>query len=88
MWVLQEVLEMYMRELPTMNYAANTGKQSMFLEKCVMNGYITFSFFLLLKIASSPLNGFLNFTGVDISSRVVIIRQLWVSYAGNIARFF
>lgn len=35
---------MYMRELPNMNYAANTGKQSMFLERCVMNGYIMFSF--------------------------------------------
>ncbi|XP_024025448.1 uncharacterized protein LOC21398602 [Morus notabilis] len=43
---LQEVLKMYATELPTMNYAANTGKQSMFLERCVMNGkYCT----LLLK---------------------------------------
>lgn len=30
---------MYMKELPAMNYAANTGKQSMFLERCVTNGY-------------------------------------------------
>ncbi|XP_048322061.2 uncharacterized protein LOC107431598 isoform X5 [Ziziphus jujuba] len=45
-WVLQEVLKLYTRELPTMNFAANTGKQSMFLERCVMNGkYCT----LLLK---------------------------------------
>ncbi|KAE8098705.1 hypothetical protein FH972_016749 [Carpinus fangiana] len=43
---LQEVLKMYMKELPAMNYAANTGKQSMFLERCVTNGkYCT----LLLK---------------------------------------
>ncbi|KDP26207.1 hypothetical protein JCGZ_22453 [Jatropha curcas] len=35
---LQEVLRIYTRELPTMNYAANTGKQSMFLEKCVSSG--------------------------------------------------
>ncbi|KAL5546445.1 hypothetical protein UlMin_006132 [Ulmus minor] len=46
---LQEVLKMYMKELPAMNYAANTGKQSTFLEKCVMNGkYCT----LLLKFKS------------------------------------
>ncbi|XP_047167116.1 uncharacterized protein LOC124836092 isoform X1 [Vigna umbellata] len=35
---LQEVLEMYRTELPGMNYAANTGKQSKFLERCVTNG--------------------------------------------------
>ncbi|XP_031251016.1 uncharacterized protein LOC116108910 [Pistacia vera] len=47
---LQEVLNIYTRELPTMNYAANTGKQSMFLEKCVLNGkYCT----LLLKSKST-----------------------------------
>ncbi|KAK9128880.1 hypothetical protein Syun_017677 [Stephania yunnanensis] len=44
--LLQEVLQMYMKELPAMNYAANTGKKSLFLERCVMNGkYCT----LLLK---------------------------------------
>ena len=37
-WFLQEVLEMYSTELPTMKYAANTGKHSTFLERCVMNG--------------------------------------------------
>lgn len=36
---VQEALKIYTRELPAMNYAANTGKQSMFLEKCVSNGY-------------------------------------------------
>ncbi|CAJ1913389.1 unnamed protein product [Sphenostylis stenocarpa] len=35
---LQEVLQMYKTELPGMNYAANTGKQSKFLERCVTNG--------------------------------------------------
>ncbi|KAG6640997.1 hypothetical protein CIPAW_09G042700 [Carya illinoinensis] len=35
---LQYVLNMYMKELPAMNYAANTGKQSTFLERCVTNG--------------------------------------------------
>ncbi|XP_061363007.1 uncharacterized protein LOC133306682 [Gastrolobium bilobum] len=46
---LQEVLQMYMTELPGMNYAANTGKQSKFLERCVTNGkYRT----LLLKSSS------------------------------------
>ncbi|XP_028766656.1 uncharacterized protein LOC114724467 isoform X2 [Neltuma alba] len=46
---LQEVLQMYMTELPGMNYAANTGKQSKFLERCVTNGkYRT----LLLKSGS------------------------------------
>ncbi|KAL5059263.1 hypothetical protein RYX36_030867 [Vicia faba] len=35
---LQEVLQMFMTELPGMNYAANTGKQSKFLERCVTNG--------------------------------------------------
>ncbi|KAG2405590.1 uncharacterized protein HKW66_Vig0048450 [Vigna angularis] len=38
---LQEVLEMYRIELPGMNYAANTGKQSKFLERCVTNGSLT-----------------------------------------------
>ncbi|XVE95859.1 hypothetical protein REPUB_Repub02eG0170400 [Reevesia pubescens] len=35
---LQEVLKLYNGELPAMNYAANTGKLSMFLERCVSNG--------------------------------------------------
>ncbi|GAV72590.1 BRCT domain-containing protein [Cephalotus follicularis] len=35
---LQEVLKIYSKELPAMNYAANTGKESMFLKKCVSNG--------------------------------------------------
>ncbi|KAE8649456.1 hypothetical protein Csa_018898 [Cucumis sativus] len=35
---LQDVLQLYKRELPTMAYAANTGKQSTFMEKCVSNG--------------------------------------------------
>ncbi|XP_007028599.2 PREDICTED: uncharacterized protein LOC18598836 [Theobroma cacao] len=43
---LQEALKLFNGELPTMNYAANTGKQSMFLERCLSNGkYCT----LLLK---------------------------------------
>ncbi|KAJ6380856.1 hypothetical protein OIU77_029703 [Salix suchowensis] len=47
---LEEVLKIYTRELPAMNYAANTGKQSMFLEKCVLKGkYCT----LLLKSKST-----------------------------------
>ncbi|XP_027353156.1 uncharacterized protein LOC113863697 isoform X2 [Abrus precatorius] len=51
---LQEVLKMYMTELPGMNYAANTGKQSKFLERCVTNGkYRT----LLLKSASVENSG-------------------------------
>lgn len=43
----QEVLQMYTTELPGMNYAANTGKKSKFLERCVTNGYFSsyFSFF-------------------------------------------
>ncbi|CAN4089831.1 unnamed protein product [Withania somnifera] len=36
--LLQEVLSIYSEELPTMNYAANTGKESQFLERCVSNG--------------------------------------------------
>ncbi|KAI3968257.1 hypothetical protein MKX01_018560 [Papaver californicum] len=44
--LLQEVLSIYAKELPAMNYAANTGKKSQFLEKCVSTGkYCT----LLLK---------------------------------------
>ncbi|XP_073222101.1 uncharacterized protein [Cicer arietinum] len=51
---LQEVLQMYMAELPGMNYAANTGKQSKFLERCVTNGkYRT----LLLKSSSAGDSG-------------------------------
>ncbi|XP_075102797.1 uncharacterized protein LOC107771697 isoform X4 [Nicotiana tabacum] len=34
----QEVLSIYSKELPAMNYAANTGKESQFLERCVSNG--------------------------------------------------
>ncbi|XP_010544503.1 PREDICTED: uncharacterized protein LOC104817056 isoform X2 [Tarenaya hassleriana] len=48
---LQEVLKLYVKELPGMNYAANTGKQSTFLERCVSKGkYCT----LILK---AMLNG-------------------------------
>ncbi|XP_073114005.1 uncharacterized protein [Elaeis guineensis] len=36
--LLQEVLKLYIKELPSMNYAANTGKKSQFLERCVSNG--------------------------------------------------
>ncbi|XP_030452929.2 uncharacterized protein LOC115674619 [Syzygium oleosum] len=36
--LIQEVLKLYSNELPAMNYAANTGKESMFLERCVANG--------------------------------------------------
>ncbi|KAK1408494.1 hypothetical protein QVD17_40324 [Tagetes erecta] len=36
--LLQEILTLYVKELPSMNYAANTGKKSMFLERCVSNG--------------------------------------------------
>ncbi|XP_047318170.1 uncharacterized protein LOC124921541 [Impatiens glandulifera] len=43
---LLDVFELYTKELPAMKFAANTGKQSMFLERCVMKGkYCT----LLLK---------------------------------------
>ncbi|XP_010672949.2 uncharacterized protein LOC104889428 [Beta vulgaris subsp. vulgaris] len=36
--LLQETLSLYMKELPAMNYAANTGKQSSFLERCISSG--------------------------------------------------
>ncbi|XP_019248456.1 PREDICTED: uncharacterized protein LOC109227713 [Nicotiana attenuata] len=36
--LLQEVLRIYSKELPAMNSAANTGKESQFLERCVSNG--------------------------------------------------
>ncbi|PHT80596.1 hypothetical protein T459_13611 [Capsicum annuum] len=36
--LLQDVLNIYSKELPDMNYAANTGKESQFLERCVLNG--------------------------------------------------
>ncbi|KAL0861964.1 hypothetical protein Bca101_041082 [Brassica carinata] len=35
---LQQVLKLYSKELPDMNYASNTGKQSSFLERCVSKG--------------------------------------------------
>ncbi|URD93148.1 BRCA1 C Terminus (BRCT) domain [Musa troglodytarum] len=50
--LLQEVLELYMEELPTMNYAANTGKKSQFLEKCTTSGKYT-----TLVLRSYPVNG-------------------------------
>ncbi|PHU16710.1 hypothetical protein BC332_12405 [Capsicum chinense] len=34
----QDVLNIYSKELPDMNYAANTGKESQFLERCLLNG--------------------------------------------------
>ncbi|KAI3514406.1 hypothetical protein L1887_12784 [Cichorium endivia] len=36
--LLQEILSLYTKELPSMKYAANTGKKSMFLDRCVSNG--------------------------------------------------
>ncbi|XP_071688258.1 uncharacterized protein [Rutidosis leptorrhynchoides] len=36
--ILQKILTLYTNELPSMNYAANTGKKSTFLERCVSNG--------------------------------------------------
>ncbi|XP_021744592.1 uncharacterized protein LOC110710573 isoform X2 [Chenopodium quinoa] len=36
--MLQDILSLYTKELPSMNYAANTGKQSSFLERCVSSG--------------------------------------------------
>lgn len=44
---MQEVLKLYSKELPAMNYAANTGKESMFLERCISNGYGAFHFLFL-----------------------------------------
>ncbi|KAF5802303.1 putative transcription regulator GNAT family [Helianthus annuus] len=52
--LLQEVVTLYVKELPSMNYAANTGKKSMFLERCVSNGkYCT----LVLKSKSEEGSG-------------------------------
>ncbi|CAI9297660.1 unnamed protein product [Lactuca saligna] len=52
--LLQEILSLYTKELPSMNYAANTGKKSMFLNKCVSNGkYCT----LVLKSKSKESSG-------------------------------
>ncbi|XP_030520551.1 uncharacterized protein LOC115734104 isoform X1 [Rhodamnia argentea] len=48
--LIQEVLKLYSKELPAMNYAANTGKESMFLERCISNGKYRS---LLLKSKSS-----------------------------------
>ncbi|XP_077218730.1 N-acetyltransferase isoform X2 [Tasmannia lanceolata] len=36
--LLKKVLNLYKKELPMMNYAANTGKESAFLERCVLSG--------------------------------------------------
>ncbi|KAL8095318.1 uncharacterized protein LOC141689960 [Apium graveolens] len=51
--MLQEVLNIYKKELPAMNYAANTGKKSTFLQKCVSNGK-----FCTLLVKSSSVEGF------------------------------
>ena len=37
--IFQEVLTLYKEELPSMTYAADTGRKSGFLEKCTTNGY-------------------------------------------------
>ncbi|CAH9131726.1 unnamed protein product [Cuscuta epithymum] len=48
--LVQEVINIYAKELPAMKYAANTGKHSLFLEKCVSSGkYYT----LLLRFKDS-----------------------------------
>ncbi|XP_073147169.1 uncharacterized protein [Henckelia pumila] len=36
--LVQEALSLYIKELPAMNYASNTGKESTFLQRCVTNG--------------------------------------------------
>ncbi|XP_073018693.1 uncharacterized protein [Primulina eburnea] len=36
--LVQEAFSLYTKELTAMNYAANTGKESMFLQRCVTNG--------------------------------------------------
>ncbi|KAL9232612.1 hypothetical protein vseg_007703 [Gypsophila vaccaria] len=36
--LLKEIMRLYVKELPGMNYAANTGKQSSFLQRCVSSG--------------------------------------------------
>ncbi|KAK1278602.1 hypothetical protein QJS04_geneDACA023857 [Acorus gramineus] len=36
--LLKEALRIYTTELPAMNYAANTGKESQFLERCLSSG--------------------------------------------------
>ncbi|KAF9595077.1 hypothetical protein IFM89_036966 [Coptis chinensis] len=47
--LLEEALKIYQKELPTMKFAANTGKESHFLERCVSSGkYCT----LLLKLSA------------------------------------
>ncbi|KAK1366068.1 microcephalin [Heracleum sosnowskyi] len=51
--MLQDVLNIYKKELPAMNYAANTGKKSTFLQKCVSNGK-----FCTLLVKSSSEEGF------------------------------
>ncbi|XP_048537077.1 uncharacterized protein LOC125515606 isoform X2 [Triticum urartu] len=50
--LLQEVLRLYKKELPTMDYAADTGRKSGFLEKCIMNGK-----YKTLILRSSSLDG-------------------------------
>jgi hypothetical protein len=35
---LQEVFKLYGKELPMMSYAANTGRESPFVERCVTSG--------------------------------------------------
>lgn len=65
---MQEVLKLYSKELPAMNYAANTGKESMFLERCIANGYGAFPFlFLDVILTISKFGGFPSFIHIRIS---------------------
>ncbi|KAG8069017.1 hypothetical protein GUJ93_ZPchr0005g15029 [Zizania palustris] len=50
--LLQEVLLLYKQELPAMDYAADTGRKSGFLEKCLTNGK-----YKTLLLNSSPAAG-------------------------------
>ncbi|CAN6476397.1 unnamed protein product [Victoria cruziana] len=51
--LLKDVLNVYKKELPSMKYAANTGRESQFLERCVLGGkYCT----LLLRARARNVN--------------------------------
>ncbi|CAM6117928.1 unnamed protein product [Calypogeia fissa] len=56
--ILQDVLKLYVQELPAMKYAANTGKESRFLENCIFGGkYCT----LILRNAELELIGAMTY---------------------------
>lgn len=91
----QDVLNIYSKELPDMNYAANTGKESQFLERCLLNGYKHVVYMLLTHSFSTILHCCYHFCNKKYYSLLDFTKfsdgwesAFWmlIAFAGSIAR--